>query len=116
MAARDRRDVHAVVLKRSRPYARTRAAGAMSDPTLHPHLATPAELQERIHVERAGQPFLIYRERGGRQRIVVLADGTLRVGREQTCDLCIDWDGRVSALHAELSRSGPDWLVIDDGL
>src|SRR4029453_1019569 len=83
----------------------------------NPHLATAAELQERLRVERGGEPFLIYRNGEDEQRLVVLREGeTLRVGRGAGCDVCVDWDGRVSSLHAELHSSGPEWLVVDDGL
>lgn len=68
-------------------------------------------------MEREGQPFVIYRGSEGDQRILVLrGEGGRTIGRAADCDLCLDWDGRVSALHAELRRSGNQWLVLDDGL
>jgi hypothetical protein len=89
----------------------------MSDSPLSPHLATPAELQERLAVERAGEPFLAYRDGEGRQRLARLPQlHELTVGRDPGCDICLDWDVRVSGLHAELRRAGRQWLIVDDGL
>jgi pSer/pThr/pTyr-binding forkhead associated (FHA) protein len=84
---------------------------------LSPHLATPAELRERLAAERAGEPFLVYRDGDGAQRLVPLPEvAELSVGRDAGCGVCIDWDLRVSGLHAELRRAGRTWLIVDDGL
>jgi pSer/pThr/pTyr-binding forkhead associated (FHA) protein len=83
-----------------------------------PHLASPVELKRRIEVERTGDPFFIYRDEGGEQRIVRLGTGVreLTIGRHGECDVRLDWDAQVSGLHAELRRSAGHWLVVDDGL
>jgi pSer/pThr/pTyr-binding forkhead associated (FHA) protein len=82
-----------------------------------PHLATPAELQERVRAERTGAPFVVYRDAGGAQRLVAFPDRDhITIGREGDTDVCIDWDSRVSGLHAELRRAGGRWLLVDDGL
>ena len=83
-----------------------------------PHLATPAELKERIAAERAGDPFLVYRDGDGEQRIVPMtADAReLTIGRHRECDVQLDWDQQVSGLHAQLQNSAGHWLVMDDGL
>ena len=84
---------------------------------LSPHLATPAELRERLALERAGEPFLIYRDEQGAQRLAPLSGAEqLSIGRDEACDVCIGWDLRVSSMHAELRRAGPTWLIVDDGL
>jgi pSer/pThr/pTyr-binding forkhead associated (FHA) protein len=90
----------------------------MPDSPRTPHLATPAELKERIEAERRGAPFLIYRDGDGVQRIAPLGDGgrELTVGRDRETDVNLSWDPQVSGLHAELRRAGGSWLVIDDGL
>ncbi len=89
----------------------------MAQSPLAPHLSTPAELRERLELERAGAPFLVYRDGDGSQRLVPLAGRSeLSLGRDAACDVCIDWDLRVSGLHAELRRAGSTWLVVDDGL
>jgi pSer/pThr/pTyr-binding forkhead associated (FHA) protein len=86
---------------------------------LSPHQASPAELKAQIEAERAGAPFLVYRDRGDEQRIVVLdhaAGGRIRVGRDPMCELRLDDDDRVSRLHAELENVGDVWALADHGL
>ncbi len=80
------------------------------------HVASPAELKERLEAEREGEPFLFYRDAEG-QRIVVLGTEQERfsLGREDKMDLTLD-DDQVSLLHAELERIGGQWTVTDDGL
>ena len=72
-----------------------------------PHLASPVELKRRIEAERAGDPFMVYRDAEGDQRIVALAADRREatIGRDGECDLMLDWDEQVSGLHAELRRS-----------
>jgi pSer/pThr/pTyr-binding forkhead associated (FHA) protein len=79
---------------------------------------SPAELQARIAAERRGQPFLTLRDAARRQRIVALGDeqAKLRVGRHESSDVCLDWDPKVSGLHATLGREGRFWILQDDGL
>jgi pSer/pThr/pTyr-binding forkhead associated (FHA) protein len=90
----------------------------MSMSPLSPHLGTPLELKERIAAERAGEPFIVYRDDQGRQQILVLGDtSTARtIGRGEDCDIRLSWDNEVSLLHAELRRVGGHWLAVDDGL
>jgi pSer/pThr/pTyr-binding forkhead associated (FHA) protein len=84
---------------------------------LSPHLATPAELRERLALEREGEPFLVYRDNQGAQRLVPLSGvAEASIGRDGACRISIDWDLRVSGLHAELRRAGSAWLIVDDGL
>src|SRR5690349_6047297 len=73
---------------------------AIASSARHPYLATPAELQERLRAERLGKPFLVYRDEGGAQQIVVLGDDQLTVGRDPDCDISVAGDRRVSSLHA----------------
>jgi pSer/pThr/pTyr-binding forkhead associated (FHA) protein len=90
----------------------------MTESPVGPHMATPAELRERLAAERCGTPFLLYRDEDGVQRIIELADATrsLRFGRSVGCDVCLAGDPEVSRIHAELERTGPHWLLVDDGL
>jgi pSer/pThr/pTyr-binding forkhead associated (FHA) protein/DNA-binding CsgD family transcriptional regulator len=83
-----------------------------------PEGASPAELQERIAADRRGQPYLLYRDGSGRQRIVALEGGDrLTVGRAPGCELALTWDTKVSGTHAQLERlGGDDWTLNDDGL
>jgi pSer/pThr/pTyr-binding forkhead associated (FHA) protein len=89
----------------------------MSQSPLDPHLASPAELRERLALEREGEPFVVYRDDRGAQRLAPLSGAAeLSIGRDGGCQIAIDWDLRVSGLHAELRRAGSAWLIVDDGL
>ena len=75
-------------------------------------------MQERILAEREGEPFLLLRDGDGTQRLVRLSgvEERLTIGRGEGVDLSLDWDERVSRVHAELERVGETWAVVDDGL
>jgi hypothetical protein len=81
-----------------------------------PHDSSPAELAALMEAERRGEPFLLYREPGGAQRLVTLEGERLSVGRERGQGLALSWDPEVSRLHALLERLGGSWTVVDDGL
>jgi len=76
------------------------------------------ELKAQIEAERGGRPFLVFRDGGGEQRIVVVEPGTsaLWVGRGESADLRLDWDGEVSALHAQIEVVRDECTLLDDGL
>ena len=91
----------------------------MSHPAhVGPHAATAAELKAQIEAERAGLPFLIYRDGEGEHQLLVLAPerDQVTLGRRTSADLPLEWDEEVSRLHAELVRKGEDWTLMDDGL
>ena len=49
--------------------------------------------------------------------IVDLAAGEAVVDRAPAgSDVCLEWDGAVSRVHARLERVGGHWTVVDDGL
>ena len=78
----------------------------------------PSDLLRVKALERDGLPFLWLRDASGAQRVHPLdasRDRTV-VGRSESCDLCIDWDDRVSRAHAELVPIGDEWAIADDGL
>jgi pSer/pThr/pTyr-binding forkhead associated (FHA) protein len=80
---------------------------------------TPVELQARLQAERAGTPFLVFRDGDGAQQIVALASERekLVLGREAAAaDLPLHWDPTVSRVHAILQREGSAWTLVDDGL
>jgi pSer/pThr/pTyr-binding forkhead associated (FHA) protein len=88
----------------------------MADDPVLARLQSPVELKAQIEAERAGAPFLLFRDESGRQRIFTLAGiDRVTVGRTGS-DILLDWDTEVSRLHAELERIGDQWTVSDDGL
>jgi hypothetical protein len=93
-----------------------RADKIVSAPSLR--AASPSELKEQLDAERRGVPFLVYRDGDGRRRIVLLAGGVerLTIGRRESNDVSLPWDGKVSRVHAEVQRLGVDWTLSDDGL
>jgi pSer/pThr/pTyr-binding forkhead associated (FHA) protein len=90
----------------------------MSGSPLDAHAASPQELRDRIVAERRGSPFLLYRTAAGEQVLLDLGDAADRVtiGRRTTNDVALEWDARVSRVHAALERVGDAWAVMDDGL
>lgn len=81
------------------------------------HGSTPAELQERLRIERLGQPYVVFRDDNGEQRCVVLESDTerLSVGRSPQADVALTWDPHVSRHHFFLERAADGWSVVDDG-
>src|SRR4051794_29295509 len=77
-----------------------------------------AEVKERLDAERRGTAFVLYRDGGGRQRIVALGPElrALSIGRTAASDIPLSWDAEVSRAHAVLERVGDAWTVVDDGL
>jgi pSer/pThr/pTyr-binding forkhead associated (FHA) protein/DNA-binding CsgD family transcriptional regulator len=85
---------------------------------LGPHAATPTELQARIEAADRGRPFLVLRDGDGGQVLIDLGGerDRLSIGRTESNDVSLPWDGEVSRLHAELERIAGEWTVCDDGL
>jgi DNA-binding CsgD family transcriptional regulator len=83
-----------------------------------PHSSSPSELKDRVHAERRGHPFLLFRDGGDHQRIVDLDESPeeLTIGRRPTNEVALPWDLGVSRIHAQLTRMGDYWTVCDDGL
>jgi hypothetical protein len=79
---------------------------------------TPADLKERLHAERRGVPFVVFRDSVGKQRLITLdcPGDEQTVGRARECDLHIEQDPEVSRLHALLTRRGGSWTLADSGL
>jgi pSer/pThr/pTyr-binding forkhead associated (FHA) protein len=75
------------------------------------------ELKAQIEAERAGRPFLVFREGGGEQVIRPLeANAELWVGRAGSADVRLEWDEEVSALHAQIEVVRDECTLLDDGL
>ncbi|MFL5868085.1 MAG: FHA domain-containing protein [Thermoleophilaceae bacterium] len=83
-----------------------------------PRAATAVELKAHIEAERAGHPFLVFRDGSAQHTILVLPDEGERmsVGRSTSADLALSWDEEVSRVHVELMRIGEEWTLFDDGL
>jgi hypothetical protein len=82
------------------------------------HTATAPELKEQIEAERAGRPFLVFRDGEGRQQIVAIEPGPAEiwVGRGESADVRLEWDEEVSALHAQIEVVRDECTLVDDGL
>src|SRR3954449_7698289 len=78
---------------------------------------TPEEQNERQAALDRGQPFLLFRDGDGRQRIFKLEGPTdsITVGRRYEADVSLPWDPEASRLHAELSYRAGEWTIVDDG-
>lgn len=83
-----------------------------------PQRTSAPELKAQIEAERGGRPFLVYRDGGGEQQILVIEPGTAEVwvGRGEAARLRLDWDSEVSALHAQIEVVGDECTLLDDGL
>ncbi len=88
-----------------------------SDP-LAPHSLSASELKELLATERAGKPFLAFRDEQGLLGFFVTDRGgqARTLGRAVEMDLSIPWDSEVSGVHAELQGLGEEWTIVDDGL
>ena len=81
-----------------------------------PSVSAP-ELKAQIEAERAGRPFLVFRDGGGEQAILPLdANAELWVGRADSADVRLEWDEEVSALHAQIEVVRDECTLVDDGL
>jgi FHA domain/Bacterial regulatory proteins, luxR family len=83
-----------------------------------PRAASAPELKAQIEAERAGHPFLVFRDGEDRQVLLTVEPGTteLWVGRGDSADLRLAWDEEVSALHAQIEVVRDECTLIDDGL
>jgi pSer/pThr/pTyr-binding forkhead associated (FHA) protein len=75
------------------------------------------ELKAQIEAERAGRPFLVFRDGAGKQVILpVEANAEFWVGRSVSADVRLEWDEEVSALHAQVEVVRDECTLLDDGL
>lgn len=81
-----------------------------------PHSSSPAELQRRLRLEARGEPFLVYRDPDGAERLLTLEGERATIGRGPDVDIGLDADPEVSRLHAEIERIGAALVLCDDGL
>lgn len=78
---------------------------------------SPRDLKDVLDAERAGTPFLVFRDGEQRQSVVTLqvSERPIIIGRHPSSDLCIGWDPLVSSLHARLECTNGIWFLHDDG-
>jgi hypothetical protein len=81
------------------------------------HQSTAAELQERLRLDEAGRPYVVFRDDERRQRCVVLEPDAQKVsvGRSPEADVAVTWDPLASRLHAFFERTIDGWSIVDDG-
>jgi hypothetical protein len=85
--------------------------------SFRPHSLTPQQLGRLSEAERAGAPFVAYKDDGGELRLAPLGSlERITVGRGEHNELVVAWDPEVSRTHAQLERVGGDWTLLDDGL
>ena len=74
-----------------------------------PHTSTPAELKERLEAERAGEPYLVYRDADRHQHIYPLGSRSdrLTIGRLPKSDLVLEIEtGAVKRGNSQQSTDG----------
>lgn len=81
-------------------------------------LPSPRELQALSDAERAGLPFVHWRDGDGDQHILALSPEHPRVtvGRRREQVIALPWDPEVSRAHAYLELAGGEWTLVDDGM
>lgn len=80
------------------------------------HDLTPSEFSQMIAAERAGEPFLAFRDADAVIRLIELGGDRICIGRDVGNDLVLSWDVEVSRVHALLEPLGGAWTVVDDDL
>jgi len=92
--------------------------GSVSNITHETRVSSPREVKAMIEAERAGRPFVHWRDGTGAQQILMLTAEHQRVtiGRRAQSDVALPWDLEVSRAHALLEPVGEAWTVVDDGL
>ncbi|HEX6389822.1 MAG TPA: FHA domain-containing protein [Solirubrobacteraceae bacterium] len=87
-------------------------------PSLGPQPSSPEEMERWRVAKLYGDPYLMYRTRGGRLELLSLPGSweQINIGRSPGAEISLAWDGQVSAVHALLERAGDDWVLVDDGL
>ncbi len=74
------------------------------------------ELHALVLAERQRCPFLFLRDASGAIAVVSLTGERFVIGRAPGSDLEIEWDPRVSGIHAYLEYRASRWTIEDDGL
>jgi hypothetical protein len=81
------------------------------------HTTSAPELVRLNAAKRRGLALLTWRGRDATLEIAELEVGvSYSIGRRASMSVVIDWDPKVSGLHAELECIGGEWVIADDGL
>src|SRR5881396_1845099 len=81
------------------------------------HSLKPEQLGRLLQAERAGVPFIAYKDATGELRLETLGSRErMTIGRGEHNQLALDWDPEVSRTHSQLELVGGEWTLIDDGL
>jgi hypothetical protein len=80
------------------------------------HEFSPSELSRMVAAERAGRPFVAFRDAAAELQLLELEGERVCIGREVGNDLVLQWDVEVSRVHALLERLAGTWTVVDDDL
>ena len=88
---------------------------AGADDPLAQHWLTPAQLARAREAGRLGKARLLYKDRGGELRIILLEPGTeYLIARNEQANVSIADDPKVSRLHAKLTCIAGEWVLEDD--
>ena len=82
-----------------------------------PAIALPAAAPAQRLEQEMGAFLELEDSKGSPQVARLPSDRTAFViGRSPEVDLVLDWDERVSRVHARLEPADEDWMIVDDGL
>jgi pSer/pThr/pTyr-binding forkhead associated (FHA) protein/DNA-binding CsgD family transcriptional regulator len=82
-----------------------------------PYSLSPSELAAMLDAERAGFPFVAYKDGTGDLRLTSLKGlDRATIGRVEQSEIPLPWDAEVSRSHAQLELIGEEWTIVDDGL
>jgi FHA domain-containing protein/regulatory LuxR family protein len=83
-----------------------------------PRPVSAVELKAQIEAERAGRPFLAYRDEDGERHLLLIGPevSELWIGRSPSADVQLTWDEEVSSLHAQVEVIRDECTLVDEGL
>jgi class 3 adenylate cyclase len=83
----------------------------------HAERPTRTRLTGPRDAERPESPVLRYRDDLGVEHCRRLDhDRSMTIGRGEEVDVSLSWDRSVSSAHAEATRLGEDWVIVDAGV
>jgi pSer/pThr/pTyr-binding forkhead associated (FHA) protein len=81
-----------------------------------PEIARPTAASAP-RLEKGAEAFLEFQDPSGSSQVADLPTDRrpFVIGRSPEADLVLDWDERVSRVHARLTPAGEGWTIVDDG-